>query len=189
MEYTLKITEYFERLKKTIDTIPKADVNELMVILIKAKDEDRTVFVMGNGGSASTASHYCCDFNKGISYGQDKMFKFIALNDNIPTMMAYANDLGYDQIFVGPLRNFMKQGDIVIGISGSGNSMNVVNALEYANEKGGFTIGLTGYDGGKVKKMCKHNVHIPIDDMQITEDLHLVIDHCIMSILYNETAK
>lgn len=186
MNYIDDISAYLERLKQTIDLISKDDVNQLMNILIKAKDEGKSVYVMGNGGSAATASHYCCDFNKGISFGRDKMFKFVCLNDNIPTMMAYANDLGWEEIFVGPLRNFLQKGDIVIGISGSGNSNNVVKALEYANENGGFTIGLTGYSGGKVKQLCKHNVNIPIDDMQITEDLHMVLDHCIMSILYNK---
>jgi D-sedoheptulose 7-phosphate isomerase len=186
MNYIDEISAYLEKLKRTIDLISKEDVNQLMNILVKAKDEGKSVYVMGNGGSAATASHYCCDFNKGISYGCDKMFKFVCLNDNIPTMMAYANDLGWEEIFVGPLRNFLQKGDIVIGISGSGNSNNVVKALEYANENGGFTIGLTGYSGGKVKQLCKHNVHIPIDDMQITEDLHLVLDHCIMSILYKK---
>lgn len=186
MDYTQKINEYFNRLKHTIDAISKEDLSQLMNILNQAKEDEKTVFVMGNGGSASTASHYCCDFNKGISYGNDKMFKFICLNDNIPTMMAYANDLGWDEIFVGPLKNFLRKDDIVIGISGSGNSNNVVKALEFANNNGAFTIGLTGYSGGKVKQMCKHNVHIPIDDMQITEDLHLVLDHCIMNILCQE---
>jgi D-sedoheptulose 7-phosphate isomerase len=111
------------------------------------------------------------------------MFKFICLNDNIPTMMAYANDLGWEEIFVGPLKNFLQKDDFVIGISGSGNSNNVIKALEYANSNGAITVGLTGYSGGKVKQICKYNVNIPIDDMQITEDLHMVLDHCIMSIL------
>jgi D-sedoheptulose 7-phosphate isomerase len=98
-------------------------------------------------------------------------------------MMAYANDFDYSEIFVGPLRNLFSPGDYVIGISGSGNSSNVVKAIEYANEHGGVTIGITGYDGGKVKKLCQHNVHIPVMDMQVSEDLHLMIDHCMMSIL------
>ena len=183
MDYTHKITQYFDRLKHTIDKISKEDLNQLINILVKAKEDGKTIFIMGNGGSASTASHFCCDFNKGISFGQKKMFKFICLNDNIPTMMAYANDIGWEEIFVGPLKNFMQKGDLVIGISGSGNSGNVVKALEYANSSGAFTIGLTGYSGGKVKQICQHNVHIPVDDMQIAEDLHLVLDHCIMSIL------
>ena len=97
--------------------------------------------------------------------------------------MAYANDMSYADIFAGPLKNFMQEGDIVIGISGSGNSENVVRALQYANEHGGVSVGITGYNGGRVKQMCKYNLHVPVDDMQIAEDLHMVIDHCMMKIL------
>ncbi len=183
MDYTKDIAAYFERLKNTIDKISKEDLNNLMNVLETARKEGKTIFIMGNGGSAATASHYCCDFNKGISYSQNKKYKLICLNDNVPTMMAYANDVSYEEVFVGPLRNFMKAGDYVIGISGSGNSMNVVNALQYANDNGGITIALTGFSGGKMMQMCKYNVHIPIDDMQITEDLHMVLDHCMMKIL------
>ena len=182
-DYRAEITAYFEKEKAVLDSIDRNDLNMLMNVLMQAKDEGRTIFIMGNGGSAATASHFCCDFNKGISLGKDKMFKFICLNDNVPTMMAYANDLSYHDVFVGPLKNFMKEGDLVIGISGSGNSENVVRALQYANEQGGVTIGLTGYSGGKVKQISKYNVHIPVDDMQITEDLHMVLDHCMMKIL------
>ena len=184
--YIDQITDYFEREKRTLDSISKEDLNALMNLLMDAKDEGKTIFIMGNGGSAATASHFVCDFNKGISFGKEKMFRFICLNDNIPTMMAYANDLSYADVFVGPLKNFMRAGDIVIGISGSGNSENVVKAIQYANENGGITVGLTGYHGGKVKKLSRYNVHIPIDDMQITEDLHMVLDHCMMKILCNE---
>lgn len=185
MDYRNEITAYFEREKATLDAISKDDLNSLMNLLMDAKDAGKTIFIMGNGGSAATASHYVCDFNKGISFGKENMFKFICLNDNIPTMMAYANDLSYADVFVGPLKNFMQEGDIVIGISGSGNSENVVRAIQYANKNGGVTVGLTGYSGGKVKQLSKYNVHVPIDDMQITEDLHMVLDHCMMKILCN----
>ena len=100
-----EVTEYFDRLKNTLDKISKDDLNTVMNELVKAKDEGRQVFIMGNGGSAATASHYVCDFNKGISLGKEKKFKFICLNDNIPTMMAIANDLSYDDIFIYPLQN------------------------------------------------------------------------------------
>jgi len=183
MNYIKEINAYFEREKATLDAISKEDLNTLMNLLVGAKDEGKTIFIMGNGGSAATASHYVCDFNKGISLGKKKMFKFICLNDNVPTMMAYANDLSYADVFVGPLKNFMLPGDIVIGISGSGNSENVVRAIQYANENGGVSVGITGYSGGKVKQLSKYNVHVPIDDMQITEDLHMVLDHCMMKIL------
>lgn len=185
MDYRSEISAYFEREKTTLDAISKDDLNDLMNLLMNARKEGKTIFIMGNGGSAATASHYVCDFNKGISYGKEKMFKFICLNDNIPTMMAYANDVSYADVFVGPLRNFMQTGDVVIGISGSGNSENVVRAIEYANENGGISVGITGYSGGKVKQMSKYNVHVPVDDMQITEDLHMVLDHCMMKILCN----
>jgi D-sedoheptulose 7-phosphate isomerase len=120
-----------------------------------------------------------------MSRDDRKNFKLICLNDNIPTMMAYANDLSWDDIFVGPLKNYFKPGDLVIGISGSGNSMNVVKAIEWANSNEGITIALTGYDGGKLHSIAKYNVHVPINDMQITEDLHMVLDHCMMKIFCN----
>lgn len=183
MDYKDKIATYFDRLKATIDKVDKHELNTVMNLLVDAKNNGKQIFIMGNGGSAATASHYVCDFNKGISFGKEKKFKFICLNDNIPSLMAYGNDMSYDEIFVHALASYFNVGDLVIGISGSGNSMNVVNALKYANENGGVTIGLTGFSGGKVKGLCRYNIHIPIDDMQITEDLHMVIDHCMMKIL------
>lgn len=186
MNYTDEITAYFDQVKRTIDLIDKSDFNTVMNVLVEGRDQGKQVFVMGNGGSGATASHFVCDFNKGISWGKDKKFKFICLNENIPSLMAYANDLSFDDIFVYPLQTYFNPGDIVIGISGSGNSKNVLKALDFANENGGITIGLTGYDGGRAKQICAYNVHIPVHDMQITEDLHLVLDHCMMRILGKE---
>lgn len=183
MNYINDITEYFDRVKQTIDRISKEDLNTLLNILNKARDEGHYIFICGNGGSASTASHFCCDFNKGISTEQNKKFRFVCLSDNVPSLMAYANDFGYEEVFVGPLRNLFRKGDYVIGISGSGNSSNVIKALQYANENEGISIGITGYDGGIVKQISQYNVHIPIKDMQISEDLHLILDHCMMNIL------
>lgn len=183
MNYIAEISDYFSRLKTTLDCINKEDIETVMNVLVEAKEGDKQIFIMGNGGSATTASHFVCDFNKGISLGKEKKFKFICLNDNVPSLMAYGNDLSYDDIFLYPLITYFNPGDVVIGISGSGNSNNVVKALKYAIVNEGVTIGLTGFDGGKVKMLCKYNVHIPIDDMQITEDLHIVLDHCMMKIL------
>lgn len=185
MNYTKQILAYFEKLKKTVDAIDVSDLNALMNELMDAKDAGKQIFIMGNGGSSATASHYVCDFNKGISLNQDKKFRLICLNDNIPSLMAYANDLSFEDVFVEQLKNYFQVGDVVIGISGSGNSKNVLKAIQYANEHGGITVGLTGYDGGKLKQMVKCGVHIPVDDMQITEDLHMVLDHCMMKILCN----
>lgn len=185
-DYTQGIAAYFQRLKSAIDHLSLADINQVMSVLEQARDAGKMIFIMGNGGSAATASHYVCDFNKGVSLNQEKKYKFLCLNDNLPSMMAYANDLSYDGIFVNTLSSYFQSGDVVIGISGSGNSTNVLRAIEYANRHGGITIGLSGYDGGKLKQMAQYNIHIPIDDMQITEDLHMVLDHCMMKILSSD---
>lgn len=182
-DYSTEITAYFNRVKETIDMISTEDINKVMNILVDSLDSDKHIYIMGNGGSAATASHFVCDFNKGLSLRKKKRFKFICLNDNVATTLAYANDEGYETVFVEPLKNFFKPGDIVIGISGSGNSPNVINAIDYANENGGVTIGLCGYSGGKLKEKAHHSIHIPINDMQISEDLHMVLDHLMMSIL------
>lgn len=183
MDYTNDITAYLEREKQVLDAINKRDLSQVMNLLEIARNEGKQVFIMGNGGSAATASHFVCDFNKGISLGKDKRYKFICLNDNVPTMMAYANDMSYGDVFLGPLQNFFQKGDVVIGISGSGNSENVVRAMQWARDNGAVTIALTGYNGGKLAQIAEFGVNIPVDDMQITEDLHMVLDHCMMKIL------
>ena len=141
---------------------------------------------MGNGGSASTASHFAGDFNKGLSLNREKRFRFYCLNDNAATVLSLANDVAYEAIYVEQLKNFLSEGDLVVAISGSGNSQNVINAVEYAKEKGNTVIGLTGYNGGKLHQLSDIKLHIPVNDMQIVEDLHMVFDHLIMSILYKE---
>lgn len=186
-DYTQDIAAYFQRLKSTVDRLSLTDINQVMTVLEQARDVGKMIFIMGNGGSAATASHYVCDFNKGVSLNQEKKYKFLCLNDNMPSMMAYANDLSYDGIFVNALNTYFQSGDVVIGISGSGNSTNVLRAIEYANLHGGITIGLSGYDGGKLKRMARYNIHVPVDDMQITEDLHMVLDHCMMKILSSDS--
>lgn len=182
-DFTPDIQEYLDKLKATIDRLNHAEINDFINLLLTARDEGRTIFIMGNGGSAATASHFCCDFNKGASYGYDKRFKFICLNDNTATMMAYSNDVAYEDAMVEQLKNFFMPGDYVIGISGSGNSKNVVKAIEYANERGGVTIGLTGYQGGKLKQICAHSVNMGVDDMQISEDLHMMMDHLTLRVI------
>lgn len=186
-DYTQDIAAYFQRLKSTVDRLSLTDIKQVMSVLEQAREAGRMIFIMGNGGSAATASHYVCDFNKGVSLNQEKKYKFLCLNDNMPSMMAYANDLSYDGIFVNALNTYFQPGDVVIGISGSGNSTNVLRAIEYANRHGGITIGLSGYDGGKLKQMARYNIHVPADDMQITEDLHMVLDHCMMKILSSDS--
>lgn len=180
------INNYLNSLQNCIDNLDRQEIDTFIKLLLQVRNEGRTIFVMGNGGSAATASHFCCDFNKGMSYEQDKKFKMICLNDNVATMMAYANDVSYENIFVEPLKNFFKDGDVVIGISGSGNSKNVLKAIEYANAHNGITVGITGYNGGILKQISKYSVNANINDMQITEDIHMILCHMIYNILMTQ---
>ena len=186
MYYIEKINAYYEKLKATVDLIDRESIDKAMKALTKARDEKHFIYIMGNGGSASTASHFTGDFNKGLSLNREKRFRFVCLNDNAASVLSLANDVDYSQVFVEQLKNFLSDGDIVMAISGSGNSANVINAVEYAKSKGNTVIGLTGYSGGKLKPLSDISLHIPVDDMQIVEDLHMVFDHLMMSILYNE---
>lgn len=182
-DYRTQIRQYIEMEKQVLDSLAENDINKVMNVLEQARLSRKRIFICGNGGSASTASHLECDFNKGISYEQEVKYDIECLSDNVPMMMAIANDIGYNDIFVEPLKNKMKQGDLVIGISGSGNSENVVRAFEYANKIGADTIAFTGYSGGKLKEIAKYNIHVRIDNMQIVEDIHLILDHMMMFIL------
>lgn len=179
------IDSYFEKLKKTLDNIDRTEINTLINLLLKARDEGRHIFIMGNGGSAATASHSVCDFNKGLSYGKDRRFKILCLNDSMATVSAYSNDVAYEVAFVEQLKNFVEPGDMVIGISGSGNSKNILLAIEYANTVGAETVGITGYDGGKLKLMAKHSVNANVPDMQISEDIHMILNHLCMKVISN----
>lgn len=182
-DYTEQIRTYLNMEKEVMLHMPVENINEVMNVLETARMGKKRIFICGNGGSASTASHYKCDFNKGISYDQEIKYELDCLSDNVPMMTAIANDIGYDDIFVIPLQNRLRQGDVVIGISGSGNSENIVRALEYANASGAETIAICGYDGGRIKKLAKYNVHVEVDNMQIVEDMHLMLDHMMMYIL------
>ena len=186
MDYLNQIRGYIEKEKGVLDCLDGDAINLAMNEIVRARDEKNQIFIMGNGGSAATASHYTGDFNKGLSLDREKKCRFYCLNDNVATVVSLANDLCYEEIFVQQLKNFMDPGDIVIAISGSGNSENIIRAVRYAKEKGNLVIGLTGYDGGKLKELSDIQLHVPIHDMQITEDIHMMFDHLMMSILYNE---
>ena len=186
-DYTVEINAYYDRLKSGIDQIDRNEINRALKTLKQARDNNKYIFIMGNGGSASTASHFAGDFNKGLSLNRDKRFRFVCLNDNAATVLSLANDVAYEAIFVEQLKNFLSDGDVVIAISGSGNSANVIRAAEYAKERKNQVIGLTGYAGGKLMALSDIKLHIPLDDMQVVEDLHMVFDHLMMSILYKES--
>ena len=177
------INNYFAQLKQAIDAMEIEEISNFVKIIETAKKTNKCVYIFGNGGSASTASHFVCDLNKGASYQKEKRHKVICLNDSTSTLMAYANDVNYDDIFVEQLRNFVEAQDVVIGISGSGNSVNVTKAIEFANECNAVTVGVTGYRGGKLKKVAMHSVNTNYDDMQISEDIHMVLVHVTMKCL------
>ena len=175
--------DYLEELKVLLDTFPHDRFEEVASALLSAYVDEKQIFIMGNGGSGSTASHFACDINKGCCFNVDKKFKVICLNDNIPTLLAYANDLSYEKVFVEQLKNFLKPGDVVIGISGSGNSENVIQAVLYAKENGSKTIGFTGFDGGKLAGIVDIPLVASINDMQKVEDVHMIVVHMLMQYL------
>lgn len=180
------VKDYFSALKECLDQLPAEKITDLAEMIYQAYKQDKQIFVMGNGGSASTASHFACDINKCVSYGLKKRTKIISLSDNIPIMLAYANDLSYEDVFIEQLKNFFNRGDLVIGISGSGNSKNVLKAIQFANHNGGPTAGITGFDGGKLAKISQFSLVVPVNDMQLSEDLHLIVTHILMKILYKK---
>jgi D-sedoheptulose 7-phosphate isomerase len=182
MDYTRQITEYRDEEISILNKIDIRKISDAVNLILEVHKNEKRAFIFGNGGSAATASHFLNDFNKGLSERLEKKFHFVCLNDNIPTMMAVANDIGYEEIFSFQLKGQMQEGDIVIALSGSGNSRNVVNAAEYAKTMGNQIIGLTGYDGGKLGTLSDINLHVPVNNMQIVEDIHMFFDHLLMSV-------
>lgn len=175
------ITEYFNRVHAACHSVRIGENQKLIQILDEAYHKNKRIFMFGNGGSGALASHFCEDLGKGTLNGtkSNKRFKTISLTDNTPYILALANDEGYEAIFVEQLKNLAEPNDVVIGISGSGNSPNVLRAIEYANHNDMITVGMTGFDGGKLKNMARHVVHIPVNDMGITEVVHSIITHYI----------
>ncbi|MGB2290329.1 MAG: SIS domain-containing protein [Schleiferiaceae bacterium] len=171
----MQAQHYIDLVKSTLDALDSKALEALVEAFHTTYEKGGNIYTMGNGGSGASASHAAGDFLKGASYGLDKRFRMICLNDNLPSMMAIANDIGWESIFVEPLKNFLSPNDLVIGISGSGNSKNVVNALEYANAQGATTVAMSGFKGGKISEIATINVHAPVMDMEVTEDVHMVI--------------
>ena len=184
MDYTKEIIDYLEIEKNILSNLDINSINEALNELKNCLDREANIYIFGNGGSAATSSHFQNDFNKGVSEWIDKKFRFICLNDNIATIMAIANDISYDEIFRFQLKGKLKKDDLIVAISGSGNSKNVLNAVEYAKTLGVKIIGLTGYSGGKLKEYSDISLHVPINSMQITEDVHMIFDHLMMSVFY-----
>ena len=184
--FTLDINDYVLRVQAELNRLNLDEVRQLSDLLYRAWKDGRFVFVFGNGGSATTASHIAEDLGKtcqGKLHPEDpseRRMKVLSLTDNAGWLTALGNDLGYDQVFVQQLMHYAGPGDLAIAISGSGNSPNVLTAVEWANRRGLTTFGMTGYDGGKLKRLQRAGLHVPLDDMALVETLHLCAAHWIV---------
>ncbi len=177
--------DYYSQLREVLSAVPSEAVDRISDKLFKAYTDRKNIFLFGNGGSASLASHFACDLSKGTSVsGSDwKRLRAIALTDNIPTMTAWANDSSFEDIFSEQLQNLVEPGDVAFAISCSGNSANVIKALKVARRHGALTLGLGGFQGGKMKDLCDLCLIVPSENMQIIEDIHLSIAHCLFTIV------
>ena len=186
----LDAKQYFDELQRVAAGLSHDAVNQVADTLVKANESGQTVYLFGNGGSASLASHLACDLGKGTAYcNGGKRFRVLALTDNLPTLTAWANDAGYEDVFSEQLRNFVQPHDVAFAISGSGNSKNVLNALQVAREAGATTVGISGFQGGEMKSLCDVCVVVPSNNMQIIEDLHLSMAHAIFRIVYSRMSR
>ena len=178
----LSIENYFHQLSGLIPQLPYNTIARIASVFFDACTEQRTVFVFGNGGSAASASHMMCDMNKGVSeLDGSKRPQFMALTDNVALMSAWANDFGYERIFSEQLKTFVKSRDVAFAISTSGDSPNVLLALETAREQGALTVGLAGCQGGQMKSLCDICAVVPSDNVQVIEDLHQAMLHSIFT--------
>lgn len=177
------IESYLGDIAATLAVLPRDRIMEVVEALHNARLDRKHVFILGNGGSSATASHFACDLAKGSAVPGRPRFKAIALTDNMPLLTAWANDTSYDNIFVEQLANLASDGDVVIGISVSGNSQNVLNAMKLARKLGAITIGLTGFDGGELKNLADMAIVVPNHCMQQVEDVHLILEHAICTLL------
>jgi D-sedoheptulose 7-phosphate isomerase len=183
------VNVYFDNLARVIARMPIQPIDQLVSVLLQAYESGRMIYLFGNGGSAALASHLACDLGKGTVNGSPKRFRALALTDSVPLMTAWANDSEYNNIFSEQLLNFVQPEDVAFAISGSGNSANVLNALEVARRAGAFTLGLTGFEGGQMKKLCDTCVVVPSDNMQIIEDLHLCVAHSLFTAIRQRLIK
>jgi D-sedoheptulose 7-phosphate isomerase len=179
------IKQYLSDLHETLDLLSIESIQQVIDTLYNARIGNKQVFIMGNGGSASTASHFVCDLSKNTRVEGTPHFRVIGLTDNMALFSALANDEGYDQVFTSQLASLLRPDDIVIGISTSGNSPNVVKGIKFANSMNAETIGFTGFDGGKLAKIVDLQVHVPSNCIEQVEDIHLMLEHLICTALKN----
>lgn len=182
----LKPTEFFKKVSEVMLQLDMSQVHALADAIFECYQNDGTVFVIGNGGSGSNASHLCEDLGKGTLRREDfdndakKRLRILSLTDNTPYILAWGNDEGFDRVFSEQLKNLARPGDLLVAISGSGNSPNILRAVEWAHKKGLKTIGCTGFTGGKLRTLAHGSLHVPLDDMGIVESIHLTAFHWIV---------
>ncbi|HAD82254.1 MAG: hypothetical protein A2509_04140 [Candidatus Edwardsbacteria bacterium RIFOXYD12_FULL_50_11] len=178
----MSFESYIRELNETLSKIDRGQLDGLADLLLKAYRQERTIYVIGNGGSAANASHFAQDLAKGCrgALDSERRFKAISLTDNVPFITALANDDGYQYVFEQQLRTFAKAGDVLVAISGSGNSPNVLTAVDWANHSGLTTVGVTGFDGGKLKALAGHQLHVPLNDMCTAESIHSILFHYVV---------
>jgi D-sedoheptulose 7-phosphate isomerase len=177
------IQRYLEEVRHTLAVLPLERVRDVVDVLVSANRVGSTLFTLGNGGSAATASHFAGDLAKGAITPGSPRFRVMALTDNIPLMTAWSNDVSYDDVFAEQLSGLIEPGDVVIAFSGSGNSPNVLRAVELARHMGGITIGFSGFSGGKLSTLVDVSVVVPNDCMEQIEDVHVVLCHLITTVL------
>ena len=186
----LDIDVYLQRLKAELDRLDRSETSHLGDLLFDAWQNEKFVFIFGNGGSATLASHLCEDLGKGCFREQDlrdgvaRRLKVLSLTDNVGYLTALGNDMGYDQVFVQQLASYAQPGDLAIAISGSGNSPNILTAVDWANRHGLITFGMTGYGGGELKRMQQAGIHVALDDMGMVESIHGCLIHWLVDDLH-----
>jgi D-sedoheptulose 7-phosphate isomerase len=184
-----EVSDYMASVGATLVKVPCGEIERLIDVLQRASQAGRAIFVFGNGGSAALASHAACDLGKGTCDVARERVRVLSLTDNVPLITAWANDTAYEYVFTEQMKNFIQPGDVAFAISGSGNSPNVLHALRHARAVGATTVGLTGFQGGKMKALCDVCVVMPSDNMQIIEDLHTMAAHGIFTILRTRLAE
>ena len=171
------VSTYFAQVQEALNSVNVEVVEQIIQLLLEANEREASIYVFGNGGSAATASHFATDLGKGAIVPGQKRFRVVSLTDNVPLITAWANDTAYENIFSEQLRGLIRPGDIVIGISGSGNSQNVLNAIRVGSEAGAITVGWSGYGGGKLAKMVDLSLDIECNVMEQVEDVHMSLGH------------
>ncbi|QOJ20064.1 MAG: SIS domain-containing protein [Gammaproteobacteria bacterium] len=182
-KFSITATSYLDKLQATLAALDRDQIDHAVGLVTAAWENGRQIITLGNGGSSLTALHFINDWNKSIYLSSGRSFRGRSLLDNVGLIMSYSNDISFEDMFVEQLKNIMEPGDLVLALSGSGNSENVIRAVQYANTHGAVTLGLCGYSGGKLKEIAQHHVWAAVNDMQISEDVHAIFGHIVMQAL------